>query len=445
MDGHDLKLRLASLLLIAATLFPAQAFGQAAAKPHVAIGGFSNQTGVSSYDAACKAVSDTLLLAFEQLGRYTTQSLTLADRSEDGLRAFAEKDDLDFVVYGTMTKKAAGIICDLSVFDRAKGKVTLSRTGKALGVLDIFDATDDLVVAVMESMTGAHIGFGSATLTNKGEPGSYAVSVDGYPVGENLQSLDKLLIGRHTVRITQKRMLGEREIAKADIAVTEGGTVNVPFAVPLLMDDEKAKLDGLKSAIQAGWTEIGKATEVDGALVQLATLFADVSYSPRLSAQKDQAVQLGGEWALRKCRAGIEGSAWNPSLALLDAGGSVYQGAGNYPDPAKIRESFEEDAQLVALLFELAGGKALGDGDFAKASTSFGNALMLSTRYLNGARMTDYAYALTMIQELQSGASLSKVRAVFGPWIDAAKRFYAIEDQVRSGTSISWRATFLGR
>jgi TolB-like protein len=446
MGSQVLKFRLAQLVLVAAMLFPTTAFGQASAKPHVAVVGFSNQTGVTSYDAACKTVSDSLLLAFEQLGRYTVQSLTQEDCSESGLRTLAETQNLDFVVYGTMTKKTAGgIVCDLSVFDRAKGKATISRTGKASGLLDIFDTADDLVVAVMESMTGTHVGFGSATLTNKGEPGSYAVSVDGYPVGENLQSLDKLLIGRHTVRITQRRMLGEREIAKADIAVAEGDTVDVQFAVPLLMDDEKAKLTGLKSSIQADWAEPGKATEVDGDLAQLVALLADISYSPRLAAQKGEAVQLGGEWTLRKCRAGIEGSAWNPSLAPLDAAGTVYQGAESYPDPAKIKQAFEEDAQLLALLFELAGGKALGDGDFTKASTSFGNELMLSTRYLNGARMTDYAYALTMIQAVQSDPSPQKLRSVFGPWIDAAKRFYACENKVTSGASIAVVASDLSR
>ena len=84
------------------------------------------------------------------------------------------------------------------MFDRAKGKTTLSQSRKAAGVLDVFDAADALVVSVLESMTGSHIGFGSLTLTNTGEKGSYRGAGGRDPVGNDLASLERVLNGNDT-------------------------------------------------------------------------------------------------------------------------------------------------------------------------------------------------------------------------------------------------------
>ena len=426
-------------MLCMALLISTPILCQDAAKAHVAIVRFSNDTGSSSFDAACMVATETLTLTMEQIGRYVVQSLEKSDSGETGLQALAETEHFDFIMYGSMSKlEAGGVECELAVFDRAKGKTALRHKEKAAGVLDIFEVSDDLVVSVLESMTGSHIGFGSVALSNSGEAGHYSVLVDGYPVGDDLQSVDRVLIGKHIVTITQKRMLGARVICKAGVDVAEGGTAEVSFTVPMLMDDEKAKLDALQASIRSGWNDPAKSGEVDARLAELSSLLSDTAYSPKLAEQRNAALQLGGEWILRKCRIGIEGAAWEPALGLLDAARTVYQNAKNYPDPRKIEKTFEGDAFLVATLFELAGGKALGDGDLAKGLECFENALMVSTRYLNGARLTDYAYALTMLQGMQSnpGAQTDQtLKLVFGRWIDAGARFYGLRNQVASGAA----------
>ncbi len=411
-------------------------------KAHVAVVLFSNQTNSSSYDAACKAATNTLSLTLNQLGRYSVQAADTVGNGEDALRAMAAEQNFDFIMFGKLSKEnSGGIDCSLSVFDRAKGKTTLSQTKKAAGVLDIFDVTDDLVVAVLESMTGSHIGFGSLTLTNKGEKGSYTVLVDGSSVGSNLESLDKVLSGQRTVTIVQKRMLGNREIAKSSVRIKEGETVELSFAVPYLMDDEKQKVESLKASIGAGWNDTTHIADVDAKITEYASLFADISYSPTLSTYKEEAKQLTGEWALRKNRLAIEDSAWDPKVELLDAVGTIYAGAKTYPDPAEIKRIFGDNALLVATLFELEAGKALGDSDIDKGLECFENALTVSTRYLGGQRMTDYAYAMTMLQNIQDQASAStansegnrNLKTVFGATIRAGQRFYGLKDQVAEG------------
>ena len=442
MRFSTFKFSVCLFIVIPAALWSPCVFGEDAPKPRVAVIQFSNETGVASYDAACKAATDTLALTLTELGRYRVQSEERSGSGEDALRALAEEEQLDFIIFGKMSKSGSGgIECVLSVFDRAKGKTALSQSRKAAGVLDIFDTTDELVVSVLESMTGTRIGFGSIALENTGEKGSYTVLVDGAAAGEDLASLDRVLNGRRTVTIVQKRMLGDREIAKSSVEVKEGETAELTFAVPLLMDDEKRKVEGLRAAIEAGWDDAGAIGEVDAKTAELSSLFGDLSYSPKLSTYKDEATQLAGEWILRKARLAIEGSAWEPKVELLDAAGAVYAGAKAYPDPPKIRQDFEEEARLVETLFELKAGKALGDGDLGKGLECYGNALMVSTRYLGGKRMTDYAYAMTMLQSFQDQAGAAaanpqgnqSLKTVFGDAIRAGQKFYGMKDQVAAG------------
>jgi TolB-like protein len=432
------KASLGLLFALFAAAFAGSAFGQDAAKAHVAVVRFANKTDSSSYDAACKAATDTLFLTLSELGRYRVQTEDAAGSTDDALRAMAEDKHVDFIMYGKMAKSAGGIDCSLSVFDRAKGKTTLSQSKKAAGVLDIFDATDELVVSVLQSMTGAHIGFGSLTLTNTGEKGSYAVLVDGTAVGSDLSSLDRLLIGQRAVTVTQKRMLGEREIARTSVVVKEGETAELSFAVPLLMDDEKKKVEELKASIDAGWNKAGATGDLDSKTAELLALFGSVAYSPKLASYKAEATQIAGEWALRKNRLAIEGSAWDPKAELLDSAGAIYAGAKAYPEPEKIRKAFTENAQLLATLFELKAGQALGDRDFEQSLACFESALILSTRFLGGARLTDYAYAVTTLKDFQekSGAQNADaagdkdLKTVFGPMMAAGGRFFGMRKQI---------------
>jgi hypothetical protein len=133
------------------------------------------------------------------------------------------------------------------------------------------------------------------TLTNTGEKGSYTVLVDGSSVGSNLERLDKILYGQRTVPIMQKRMIGDREIARSEVEVKEGETTDISFSVPYLMDDEKKKAESLKAAIDAGWNDTPHMADIDARIVEYSSLFGDVSYSQKLSAYKDEAKQLTGE------------------------------------------------------------------------------------------------------------------------------------------------------
>jgi hypothetical protein len=140
-------------------------------------------------------------------------------------------------------------------------------------------------------------------------------------------------------------------------------------------------------------------------------------------------------------------------VELLDAAGAVYAGAKAYPDPPKIRQDFEEEARLVETLFELEAGKALGEGDLGKGLECYGNTLMVSTRYLGGKRMTDYAYAMTMLQSFQDQAGAAaanpqgnqSLKTVFGDAIRAGQKFYGMQEQVVAGKASALVASDFGK
>ena len=74
---------------------------------------------------------------------------------------------------------------------------------------------------------------------------------------------------------------------------------------------------------------------------------------------------------------------------------------------------------------------------------------MVSTRYLGGKRMSDYAYAMTMLQNLhdEAGAATAnaqpsqKLMAVFGDAMRAGQRFYGLKSQVAAGKARALIAT----
>ena len=233
--------------------------------------------------------------------------------------------------------------------------------------------------------------------------------------------------------------------------VKEGEIAAVRFAVPYLMDDEKAKVEGLRAAIKAGWDEAnGQAGEVDAKTAEFASLFGDLSYSPRLSTYKDEARQLGGEWALRKSRLAIESAAWEPKVELLDATASALRGRGGLSrsgeDPAGLRG--ERPARGDALRAE--GGEGPGRrghrqglGVLRERAHAFD--AVSGRRADDGLRVRgDDPEGLPGEDEGRRarGANDADLKTVFGPWIMAGQRFYGLRDQVMAGKPArSWRAT----
>ncbi len=425
----------ATVLLLAVFFgFTVHAFGQESRPlPRVAVVGFENATGSPSFDAACSAVTETLILTLRSIGTYDVEPVSDVRASGDdaGRAVLAVEHGSDYLIYGSMTSSSDAVVCALSVFDRAKGKTSITKRSAPVNLLEIFDTADEQVASVLEAMTGVHIAFGSVTFGVSGEAGSYSVLLDGLRIGSNLNSIDKVLIGRHTVSVVQKRMMGDVELVHRAVDIREGKTVKVDFTIPYLMDAEKKRIDDAERSIRGQWDDPQAVSALDAKCAEFSALLSDVSYSPRLAEFRDRARQLGAEWAIRKVRLSIEESAWTPRFDALDSTTPLYLDASGYPDGDTIRKAFVVNATLLATLFELHAGNAIAAGDYAGALEDYESILVFS-RFLRGDRLSEYAYATAALSELagqpaseRKGPS-EKAKKIFASRITAGKRFFEL-------------------
>jgi hypothetical protein len=438
-------LALAPLPGLAAPSQPALPATQAAAaNPHLAVFRISNDTGNPSYEAACNAATDSLVITLRQLGFYELLPTEARGGTGDldSLRAWAESRNADYIVFGSIGSASGGrLACGLSLFDRAKGKVSLEKLEDKVAPLDVFDAEDGLVLAMLDAMTGRHLGFGSLVFSNGGVKGSYRVYLDGAEVGSDLPGLDKVLAGSHSLRIAQRRMLGELELVRRDFVVKEGEGLEVAFSVPALTDGERARLEGLEASARGGWADPAAAAEVEGAVSDYLALTRDASYSPAISDYAKRGKQLSAEWSVMRNRLELLDSAWEPESELLDPSVAAYLTAKSCPDPEAVRAKVRENALLLAAFLELRSAKAALDADYAASAAAMASILEFS-RYLPEDRAAEYTFAASSLKEMVGAGRADQEKAaaagkLFGKRLETAKRFYGLKGQAPAGACLA--------
>jgi TolB-like protein len=430
---HPKMIRLLAVLAQACVITISAVCEPQVLQAHVAVLPIVNDTGVASYDAACATVTDTLTLTLRLLGRYDVVSVDdkAFDSSDAALAARASNQNVDYFIHGSIGLSASkDVTCHLEVYDRAKGRSAINREATS-DLLGLFDASDSLVAQIVGDMTGIHIGFGSISLTRGGEAGSYTVYIDGIRLGDDLASIDHVLNGKRNLRIVQRRMLGEFELAHETIDVAEGQTRSLAFSVPYLLPEEREKIESLQASIDAALTDPKAGAILEGKFAEEDSLLADLSYSPKLARYKDIAREQRSRWTIEQNRVAIESSAWAPASALVDALLPLYVSAGEYPDPSIIRSGCEGNARLLATLFELDAGKRIGEGDYAGALEDY-NSILAFARLLPPERLSEYAGAATYLSSVlrSSSRDLSSVEAVFGSRIEAGRRFAAMKKSI---------------
>jgi formylglycine-generating enzyme required for sulfatase activity/TolB-like protein len=205
---------------------------KAPARPKLAVFGFNNLTGDSQFDIAAETSSDNLAFAMRMLGKYDVSSsmLTLRNVNDARLGEYCADTSTDFVLIGSIGRgKGGGQAYTLSVYDRGKGKTSISKTASGSGVLDVFGITDDLTLSVLSAVTGRHVGFGSISFANSGENADYEVEVDGASLGKNPSTVDHIVDGVHVVKVFRGTGKARSEILSNSVTVTEGAVTEVPF------------------------------------------------------------------------------------------------------------------------------------------------------------------------------------------------------------------------
>ncbi len=344
-----LKLRSIPLLLIICILPLHLLYSQTheALKPRVSIIPTINTEKDEQYNAVCEAIDDTMKLDLDLLRRYvvTIGPAMNPYESPERMKKYALENRMDNVIFGkAFLNQEGNLVFQVSVYDRIKDAITLTREEKTKNIFETFDAANRLVEGIVDEFSRMHVGYGDVILDNTGEEGTYSVYVDGEWKGEELQRIEKLLNGEHTVEIRQQRMLGEKTIHTQDVWVYEDMFVKVDFSIPYLLPEEKAVLTGLENEISAHENDKDEKQRVIESFDKLLSLFSDVSFCWSLSEERERYRQREVEYRLQLNRWAMEDSFDDPQEDVFNELVEIVDSVNSYIDPERIREKARGNA-----------------------------------------------------------------------------------------------------
>ena len=230
-------------------IFWAAAAAQAAEdyRPRVAVLPVVNETGENNYTPLCDTVSETIELILRLLGTYNVAGeevwLGAEPDSQEGFTKFAAEFGLDEIIFGTMSTHEEGLFSfTISIYNVGDAEVKVTKEEVVYSILEVFDASDAVTVALLSEISDIHIGFGEIELIKTGGTGSYTVYLNDEKIRNPEKMLKKILNGQYTFRIRQDRVMGDTVILEENIEVFEDKVTTVTFAIPTATREERSFL-----------------------------------------------------------------------------------------------------------------------------------------------------------------------------------------------------------
>lgn len=227
-------------LAFAAALTAIPLAAQSAEKPRLAVFGFLNQTGDDTFTIPAETASSNLLITMRMLNLFQVSEPETIPRSltDSSLEQWCTKNDADFVIFGTLTKKPDETQeYQIAYFSRAAKTVTDRKNATGQSVLDVFSVIDTLVDRLLGTITQNKISFGSLQFANAGISDDYDVYLDAVFIQTNPSKFDRVPSGDHTVRIVQKAT--GKEVVNAKTTIAQGKTVTVKFELKAPTEAER--------------------------------------------------------------------------------------------------------------------------------------------------------------------------------------------------------------
>ena len=308
------KYMLLSVFLIT---FITAVFPQDALKPRIAVFPLINPASDNQVDIISDNVKKTAELTLKMIDRYEVVDLSVKDyeNSNEWFSRYTVENSIDSIIFGKADMKEDGsVLLEMSVFSRADNSITMSESETAETVFDIFDASDSLLVSMMESFSGMeHIGFGSLNFINSGEEGKYSLFIDNVLVGENTENLPKVLNGDRVIRIEQSRMFGNYVVHEETFFLKEGDVKDFEFSIPGFTAEELSKIQSFENYIDENWEKKYSSKKIDKNFTKLEELFLLTDYSSSAEEKKTALLKKRDEWQIQKQKWGIQ-----KGLSILD-------------------------------------------------------------------------------------------------------------------------------
>ncbi len=299
MQKIKITLALLFLLFHTAQLFPEQD----KLKTRVAVIPMINAQGDARFDIICETVTDTVELTLKLIGKYRVVREPGIDYYRDKKKAkeYAVKNRIDNLIFGKLyLDEKKKIVMQMSVYDKINDSVTITQQEKIEGILfELFEASDRLVVSLIETFSEVHIGFGDIKLENNGEKGDFYIYLNDEFIGKNILEITHILNGMHTLQIKQQRMLDEAVIFEKEVEVQEDSAAVLQFSIPYMLPEEEKAVTYLTTRITSLEYARERSTEIIQAFTELLKLFTDTSYSPRLEERKSNYHKWQARYPLR--------------------------------------------------------------------------------------------------------------------------------------------------
>ncbi len=266
MEVRSLVVRRLALVLIALSLVTASLSAQSQ-RARIALFEPCGQSADATLTAALCTVADSVELSLACLQRYEVKRLPAVDPTKDldKVRAYCQANRIDQAIAGSgSARSTGGYAFQLVVYDRRSDSITFTREGASEGALDMFDATDVLVAALLDGLSGTHLLFGSLVIET--DPLGAAVSVNGTDVGPSPLSLRGLPVGAVTVSAQSSG----REKAETSATIVDGETATVSLRLARSMGALTLNMPDDAMVLIRG-TDTGERTIRGGGPEQLPT------------------------------------------------------------------------------------------------------------------------------------------------------------------------------
>ncbi len=365
------KLRYFNLLIIVFTLLPFQLIypQEESLKPWVAIVPMINTTKDDQYDAVCDTIDNTVELNLELIRRFIVSKTESMDpyAHPARMKKYAKENRIDNIVFGkAYLDKKGNIVFQMSVYDRVKNKVTITKEEKAENIFKIFDAANKLMVSLIQEFSKMHIGFGTIELVNSGEKGNFSVYIEGDHSGDSTFKVGDILNGIRTVEVRQNRMLGMEVIFSEDVWVYDSKVTKIEFGIPYLLDNEKAELNRLEGIIDEFSDRRQEKKQVIKNFDELLHLFDDISYCLSLETLLERYRQMEVEYRLQLNHWDIEDNFFKPKQNVFDELVKIYESADSYRDPYIIRKKTLKNASFFYNILGVNAAYDFSQGELAR-------------------------------------------------------------------------------
>ncbi|MCL2480377.1 MAG: PorT family protein [Spirochaetaceae bacterium] len=336
--------------------------------PKISVFPLENKEKDIQIEVISSNIQKTVEFNLKMINKYNIIQSNVANYSSDNLwlSEYCERNKIDDLIFGkALVQPDGSIFIEMSVFNKQKGAISLTRSETAATVLDIFYAADKLAVEMMHGFSGMHLGFGAVKFINSGDKGSYSVYIDNVAIGENIDNLSTVLNGPRKVIITQVRMFGEEILYDQTINILEDKTTEVNFSIPGFMEKESHSIAKHEKPIEENWDNKYSGKKIDKSFNELFKLLNVFEYSQTAIDKRKEVDEKFAQWNAKKESMGI-----TRGLSILDkrvgisAYGALniispsYKDIESYPDKGSDNSNITPKAG-IALSFNLASRIAI--------------------------------------------------------------------------------------